>query len=178
MKTVIGLGSGSDADDRTTVATDIRPTDGIDVQFDALETWPFEDSGADGIVARHVLEHFTREEIGHILEEAARVLRPGGWVEICVPLGANYRTDTDHENPWTWNTPETFSQAHRRGWDLDVPFTLTDRDVRAWAVKPFGFVTPLFRATQRLCGDGLWSTEAAHAPMMAGELTATYELHT
>lgn len=176
MSTVIGLGSGSDADARTTVATDIRPADGVDVTFDALQGWPFDPDSADGLIARHVLEHFTRAEIGDVFDEAARVLRPGGWFEVRVPLGANYRTDTDHEDVWTWDTPETFSQDHRRGWDLDVPFVLTDRDVRGWAVQPFGFVTPVFRVAQHVLGDGLWSTEVAHAPLMAGELTAIYKL--
>lgn len=174
---VIDLGSGSDPDRRSTHAADIRAVDGVHVTFSLLQDgWPFPDDGAHGLILNHVVEHFTHEELTHVFQEAGRVLEPGGWLELSVPLGANFRTDTDHEPPvWTWDTPETMSQNHRRGWDPDVPFRLTDRDVRMWAVQPFGFLTPLFRAGQRVFGDGLWSSEVAHAPLMAGELTATYD---
>ncbi|WP_373189973.1 methyltransferase domain-containing protein [Halolamina sp.] len=173
---VIDLGSGSDPDSRATHTADIRAVDGVDVKFSLLQDgWPFPDDGVHGLILNHVVEHFTREELTHVFREAGRVLEPGGWLSFAVPLGANYRTDRDHEPPaWTWDTPETLSRDHRRGWDPDVPFRLIDREVRMWAVQPFGFLTPAFRAGQRVLEDGLWSTELANAPLMAGELTATY----
>ena len=173
---VIDLGSGSSPDRRSTHAADIRAADGVDVQFSLLqEHWPIPDARVHGLILNHVVEHFTREELTHVFGEAGRVLEPGGWLSLAVPLGVNFRTDNDHEPPvWTWDTPETMSCEHRRGWDPDVPFRLVDRDVRMWAVQPFGGVTPAIRGVQRVLGNGLWSTEFANAPMMAGELTATY----
>lgn len=173
---VIDLGSGSDPDYRHTHAVDVRAADGVDMTFNLLQdTWPLSDDAAYAVIMNHVVEHFNREELTHVFREAGRVVEPGGYLELTVPLGMNFRTDEDHEPPvWTWQTPETLSRDHRRGWDPDVPFRLVDREVRMWAVQPLGFLTPAFRAVQYAFGDGEWSTEVANAPMMAGELTARY----
>jgi len=177
-KVVIDVGSGEDPDDRATHTADIRGV--ADEQFDATsDRWAFPDNHADGIILNHVVEHWTKEQTAHAFREAGRVLGPGGWLELTVPLGANFRTDGDHEPPvWTWERPEMWSRDHRRGWDPDVPFTLLDRTVRLWTVHPFGFLTPAARAVQRSLGDGLWTTEVANAPLMSGELTARYEVVT
>lgn len=176
--TVLDVGCGDTPDPRATHTADIRPTDTADARFDAAaDRWPYSEGFADGVVMNHVVEHWTTEQTAHAFRNAARVLSADGWLELTVPLGANFRTDGDHVPPvWTWERAETWSRDHRRGWDVDVPFTLTDRSVRMWAVRPFGFVTPAVRAVQRVLGDGLWSTEVANAPAMCGELTAEYRV--
>lgn len=175
-KVILDVGCGETPDARATHTADIR--DVADEQFDATaDVWPFSDGHADGIILNHVVEHWTNEQTVHAFSEAGRVLDSDGWLELTVPLGANYRTDGDHEPPvWTWERPETWSRDHRRGWDADVPLTLIDRSVRMWAVRPLGFLTPAVRAAQSLLGDGLWCTEVANAPLMCGELTAKFRV--
>lgn len=45
----------------------------------------FEDNSADLIYVCHVLEHFKRGEVGAVLQEWHRVLRPGGTLRTAVP---------------------------------------------------------------------------------------------
>lgn len=172
---ILDVGCGESPDERATHTADIR--DVADEQFNAAEdSWPFTDGFADGVILNHVVEHWTIEQTVHAFREAARVLDADGWLELTVPLGANFRTDGDHVPPvWTWETPETWSITHRRGWDPDVPLILQDREVRVWTVRPFGFISPGVRAVQRVIGDGLWATEIANAPLMSGELTARFK---
>jgi SAM-dependent methyltransferase len=44
-----------------------------------------EDGAVDLIYASHVLEHFGRHEVGKVLAEWRRVLRPGGVLRLAVP---------------------------------------------------------------------------------------------
>ncbi|MFA5745051.1 MAG: class I SAM-dependent methyltransferase [Candidatus Paceibacterota bacterium] len=60
---------------------------GIDVVFDAQESWPFEDSSFDGVLLINVLEHLYRYDIA--IEEAYRVLKEGGVIAGVVPFVFN-----------------------------------------------------------------------------------------
>jgi len=46
---------------------------------------PFDDSSFDGVYSLGLLEHFTAEEIGRILAEMRRVLKPGGTIVLFWP---------------------------------------------------------------------------------------------
>jgi predicted SAM-dependent methyltransferase len=60
---------------------DIRPLPNIDVVTDA-KNLPFEDEEHDGIESRNLVEHFSRFEIDALFKEWARVLKPGGYMQI------------------------------------------------------------------------------------------------
>lgn len=51
------------------------------------EVYPlsYPDSSADEIYASHVLEHFSHREVGEVLKDWVRVLKPGGVLKIAVP---------------------------------------------------------------------------------------------
>lgn len=55
------------------------------VHHDLKYGLPFPDCCADFVYASHVLEHFYPDAAQHLLQEAARILKPGGRVRICVP---------------------------------------------------------------------------------------------
>ncbi len=51
----------------------------------SVATLPFVDNSVDLIYASHVLEHFSRQETGEVLQEWFRVLRPAGVLRLAVP---------------------------------------------------------------------------------------------
>jgi ubiquinone/menaquinone biosynthesis C-methylase UbiE len=64
------------------VAGDLNPTDGlVRVDVTALE---FPDATFDGVICNHVLEHVP-DDLG-AMRELRRVLKPGGWAMLQVPL--------------------------------------------------------------------------------------------
>ena len=56
-----------------------------DAEVDISKPLPFGDHMVDFILAEHVLEHIHVHEGYRFLEEAFRVLRPGGVLRLCVP---------------------------------------------------------------------------------------------
>lgn len=166
--TKLHLGSGPDYR-KQWLNVDINPDADPDVVADLTATpWEFApENSVEVIEARHVVEHL--DDRAAFFEEAARVLQPGGELRIAVPLGSNYDTDSDHKGrPWTWRTPEQFSQSHRRQWDPDVPLELVDRSVDVWFGGPLSKASPLLRLAARQ-----WPDWAVHR-CFAGELEAVY----
>lgn len=84
--------------------------EGVDVAAD-ITRLPFEDGSFDGILCSHVLEHV--EDDRAAMAELWRVLRPGGWAAVLVPLDLE-RTET-LEDPRVV-TPE---QRERAYWQHD-----------------------------------------------------------
>jgi len=167
---IIDLGAGTDPDPRATMTADIAQLKGLDLQFD-LDThpWPFTDASMDGIIASHVFEHLA--DVEGALREAGRVLRPGGWLELDVPLGRPNRTDPTHQNTWTWTTPEFFAHGGTRDYYYDLPFEIEDRDMNIWLEGPFSKASPLYRAFVSFYGPGDW---VSGTPYMAGTLTVRF----
>ncbi len=59
---------------------------GVDRHF-GLEAYPlaYEDASVDGIVASHILEHFSHKEVDAVLADWVRTLKPGGTLRVAVP---------------------------------------------------------------------------------------------
>lgn len=74
------------------------------VQADLTQRWPWEDSSVDHIRAHDIIEHLP-DKI-HTMNEAGRVLRPGGIFEIFVPTtdGRGAFQDPDHKSWWNGNS--------------------------------------------------------------------------
>lgn len=91
---------------------------GIDVVFDAQDTWPFPDASFDGVVLMNILEHLYR--YNRALDEAARVLKPGGIVVGVVPFMFNVHGSPNDHFRYTRSTLErlladrSFSQIEVR----------------------------------------------------------------
>ena len=56
-----------------------------DLWLDITIGFPFPDKSIDGILASHVLEHLTEKQVGRVLKESYRVLKPGGTVRFITP---------------------------------------------------------------------------------------------
>src|SRR5690606_31148974 len=67
----------------------------VDVNFD-ITAMPFDDARFDVVLANHVLEHVP-DDLG-AMKQVLRVLRPGGWALLQVPLD--------------WSRPTTYEDAN------------------------------------------------------------------
>lgn len=165
--TVLEVGCGNHPDPRADLTTDVLPHETVDAQADATRL-PVQDNVLEGVIARHIVEHLDDPSL--FFAEAARVIKPGGWIEIRVPLGVNHRNDGDHKHPWSWERPEQYSKSHRRPWDPDLPLDLVDRKLNVWLMGPFGWLSPIFRLLARV-----WPNWAAYRTA-GGELIVRYRV--
>lgn len=63
---------------------DLEP--GSDLQLDLTLPMPFPDASVERIYASHVFEHFSfPNPMRFVLQEALRILKPGGWIKLAVP---------------------------------------------------------------------------------------------
>jgi predicted SAM-dependent methyltransferase len=62
-----------------------------DIVCDLRRRWPLPAASAKYIFSEHVFEHFAYpDEIGHVLKECYRILRPGGVLRVIVPDAERY----------------------------------------------------------------------------------------
>ena len=97
------------------VNVDIQELPGVDVVCDLNDPWPWEDSSVDYIRAYDIVEHL-REPV-HTMNEAWRVLRPGGLFEVWVPStdGRGAFQDPTHVSFWNQNSFLYYSQRNMAG---------------------------------------------------------------
>lgn len=65
----------------------INPDYGIDILFDAEDTWPFEQESFEGVLFVNLLEHLYKHDAA--LKESFRVLKRGGVIAGVVPFMIN-----------------------------------------------------------------------------------------
>lgn len=78
---ILNLGSGEMGKQEGIINVDCRHLPNVDVVADVRKL-PFEDNEVDGIFNRNLIEHFGRHAIADLLKEWARVLKPGGFLQI------------------------------------------------------------------------------------------------
>lgn len=78
------------------VFCDIRQYGNIDVVHDLNNAWPFDDNLFIHVSAIHVVEHLN--DLVHFMDEAHRVLSPGGSLYIETPL-AGGDVDLEYADP-------------------------------------------------------------------------------
>lgn len=165
---VIDLGAGENPDPRADYTADLHSD--ADYSVDLREPWPWATNSVDGLIARHVFEHFTHGTLQeHVFPELSRVLKAGGWLEIRVPVGSNARTDPTHRSFWEYRTPLFYADSNHP-WVPDYGLQLTARTLDLHMISPLGKLTRIVHA-----GAARWPNEAWYElPGVTGQLIATY----
>ncbi len=108
---------------------------GQDVVVDLREPWHFlEDNAVSHIYCKDGFEH--QESVEHFLAECARVLKPGGILELWVPHFKNpsaYRLT--HRHFFSWSYFDVFPEAHDTVQQLKVVSNrifVGRKNVRLW----------------------------------------------
>ena len=120
------------------VNCDIAKDVGADHVFDAgSHRWPFEEDSVDEVLCENLLEHLSAYELDHFFEQAWRVLKDKGNLNLVVPHFMSYTAyyDPDHVR---FFTPNSFIYWSRtcRGSD-GRPVVRGDCDFDVKEVKQF-----------------------------------------
>ena len=71
------------------VNIDGNPSHKLDLWLDVRNGLPFPNNSVDSIYSTHVFEHFYSDELEKLLNECARVVKPGAGMRIVVPSLSN-----------------------------------------------------------------------------------------
>ena len=102
---------------------------GVDVEHDLLDfPYPFDNESIDKIYLRHVIEHFTIENINLILDECNRLLRKDALLIITVPhvFSISAFIDPTHRSYFTFgsgqfwdeNSSKAYYKESQMKWEL------------------------------------------------------------
>lgn len=103
------------------LGVDIAPLEGVDLVLDLRKTpWPWENDSVDYIYSHHTLEHFNPENFVKVMNEAYRVLKPGSFFEIIVPLypSDSAMQDFDHKMYFTTETFGRFEPENEFAYEI------------------------------------------------------------
>lgn len=109
MTKILNIGAGEKRYKDATHNVDMMPGEGIDTVMNlSVFPWVFESNSVDGIHASHILEHFFDYEA--FLKECYRILKPGGFLRICVPHCTNMSSNgaLGHYRTYSWDTLDNF----------------------------------------------------------------------
>src|SRR5690554_2541626 len=102
---------------------------------------PYDDGSVGRIYCSHMLEHVGRAEFPAVLREFARVLRPGGLLQVAVPDLARLCRDRTPMNRWMIDSIIYGGQTDehdRHGWGFDADsLAVALRQAGLGGVEPF-----------------------------------------
>ncbi|KAJ3126740.1 hypothetical protein HK098_007196 [Nowakowskiella sp. JEL0407] len=97
------------------------------VTGNVLERLPFKDNTFDGVYQRLMLAAIPKDKWDHVISELVRILKPGGFLELCEPdlgcqrMGPNFQTLSDAAS----------DALNARGINMKIPYELSLRMYKA-----------------------------------------------
>ncbi len=157
----------------------VAERDGLYMQTDLNSPWPFEDSSVDFILAQDVFEHihnFRPGNLGklHCMNEAHRVLKPGGILDMTVPhfiladgsVNPGAVADPTHCTWWTWDDQFYFSEQFNSA-RVDGTYGGAIEQGERYRLGPSYGITARFRFPQlRQLAKGTWVAEPNHSGLV------------
>ena len=117
-KIILDIGCGNNKV-KDSIGMDIVDLDQVDLVHDILKTpYPFKNESCKKIYLRHVIEHFTIEDIKIVLSECYRILSKDGILMISVPHAFSLAayTDVTHKTFFTFNSGKFFDNNHSKSY--------------------------------------------------------------
>jgi predicted SAM-dependent methyltransferase len=102
------------------------PAKRVDYQCDLRRGLPFEDHRFGGIYSEHFFEHLYPEDAKRFLQEAIRVLQPGGVIRLSVPDGELYLRNYFADKQWMLKQIENRAWMHEPGRKSRTPMELVN----------------------------------------------------
>lgn len=144
---VLDIGSGGNPSykkylpkDIDYIKTDFVQKDGVDQILDFNQKFPFEDASLDTIFLFHNL--YIAEDPSHVLSEAKRVLREGGYLLISSPFGTNIMPEPHDYNRFTKEGLDNL--VRKVGFKIEEFMALGDRfSVIANTLHAFFLIWPI-----------------------------------
>lgn len=102
---------------------DIVKFPGVDKVVDLRKRWPWKKNSIEEINCSHFLEHFDAMERAHMVNEAYRVLKPGGTMTVVVPYGLSERAYGDPTHKWPPVVSFWFYYLRKSWRDENAPHT-------------------------------------------------------
>ena len=161
----LDLGCGSRKRHPSHVGVDVLDYPGVDVVgdvFDVLEAIP--DSSLAGVHSSHFMEHVS--DVERLIVELARVIRPGGRLDVIVPHFSNpyYYSDPTHRSQfglYTFSYLALDPLLRRRvpTYQRDLAFELRNIRLRFKSPPPFVVRYALKRMFEVLVNLSVWTQE-------------------
>lgn len=119
---ILDLGCGAYKHEGS-IGIDTQPFNVVDIVRDLRRGLPFSDSTCDGVIAKHVLEHFDGEDLIFLVEEIWRVLKPSRGASVEVPDACSpnrYRDPMHKTRDWSADSFMLWEVDHTGKWWIDV----------------------------------------------------------
>ncbi len=150
---ILDIGCGTRKLSEDVIAVDLNPGKFVDVAANA-EHLPFEKETCDGIWMEALLEHVAHPS--KVLAEAARVLKPGGWLYVEVPfLQGEHAAPGDYRR-WTQQGLLQLFEPWKVDW-IDIssgPFSALAYQLRSCLSIMTSFGSNL---VYRVMNEAVWS---------------------
>lgn len=129
----LGTGKGANKPDGF-LGVDIRKAKGVDKVVDLRKRWPWKSGSVAELNAHYLMQYFTPAERLHVVNEAHRVLKPGGKMVIISPHWCTSKAYGDLAayypplgEAWFMNLSRAFREAQNfviEGYECDFDYTL------------------------------------------------------
>ncbi|MBK9295058.1 MAG: class I SAM-dependent methyltransferase [Oligoflexia bacterium] len=138
---ILSLGSGKTEKQEGLTRVDISPLTKPDVVWDLTKTpYPFDTNSFNEILCNDIIEHLP--DIPKVIEECARILKPGGKLKITTPhfSCANSYIDPTHIHHLSYFSMDYFTNSNQYNYYSNARFVIKNRQIIFDGNKIYKFI--------------------------------------